>query len=137
MTRALPSPIIQSRRRRCAGCACEVDFSSPCARCPRGHWRPVFCDAPLPPSAGPGTELKRLLSRLGIQAAGNCQCNARAAEMDRRGPDWCEQNIEEVVAWLGEEAGARRLPFVAPAARFLIRRAIAQARRNAQPAQGR
>src|SRR5699024_4347952 len=49
---------------------------------------------------GPGTELKKLLSRIGIRALGNCQCNARAAEMDRGGADWCRENLETIVGWL-------------------------------------
>ena len=93
--------------------------------------------APRAPGDGPGARLKALLGRLGIRPASHCHCNARAMEMDRMGPDWCEQNIEEIVAWLREEATARRWPFPASAARLLVRLAIAQARRNAHPAQGR
>lgn len=136
MTRGLPEPIRQSRRRRCGECGCGVDVADPCARCPRGRWLPVFCAPPAAGGGGAGTELKGLLGRLGIEATGNCQCNVRAAEMDARGVEWCAENVEVITGWLREEAAARGWPFFAPGARVLVRRAIALARRRAQPAQG-
>jgi hypothetical protein len=41
------------------------------------------------------------------------------------------ERIEEVVAVMREEAAARGLPFLDVAGRMLVRRAIANARRNA------
>ena len=84
--------------------------------------------------SGPGTELKKLLARVGITASPDCSCNARAAEMDRREqetPGWCEANLDTIVGWLREQAEARGLPFLDIAGRMLVRRAIANARRNA------
>ena len=84
--------------------------------------------------AGPGTELKKLLARVGITAAPDCACNARAAEKDRRErdtPGWCEANIDTIVGWLREQAETRGLPFLDIAGRMLVRRAISNARRNA------
>ena len=80
---------------------------------------------------GPGTELKKLLSSVGITATPNCSCNARAADMDRNGVEWCESNIDTIVGWLREEAEKRGLPFVDLAGRLLVRRAIKNARRAA------
>ena len=80
--------------------------------------------SPPAPADGPGTELKKLLRRFGIEATPNCKCNARAAEMNRRGADWCRENIETIVGWLREEAHLRRLPFSETAARWMARRAI-------------
>jgi len=51
--------------------------------------------------------------------------------MDERGIEWCEQNIDEIVGWLREEAHKRGLPFVDMAGRMLVRRAIRNARRAA------
>jgi hypothetical protein len=82
-----------------------------------------------PVPRGPGTELKKLLASVGITAAPNCSCNARAAEMDRQGCDWCEANLDTIVGWLREEAGKRGLPFLDAAGRLLVRRAIRNARR--------
>jgi hypothetical protein len=84
-----------------------------------------------PPTHGPGTELKKLLARVGITATPDCACNARAAEMDRQGVEWCEANIDTIVGWLREQATARGLPFLDVAGRMLVRRAIQNARRNA------
>ena len=86
--------------------------------------------APVP-AHGPGTELKKLLARVGITATPDCSCNARAAEMDRQGVDWCEANLDTIVGLLREQAQARGLPFLDLAGRVLVRRAISNARRNA------
>lgn len=83
------------------------------------------------PQGGAGTELKKMLAAVGIESTPNCACNRRAAEMDARGPDWCEENIDTIVGWLREEATKRNLPFLDAAGRLLVRRAIANARRAA------
>jgi hypothetical protein len=90
---------------------------------------------PLPPipTRGPGTELKKLLATVGITATPDCSCNARARTMDERGCDWCQEHIDEIVGWLREEAGRRKLPFVDAAGRMLVRRAIRNALK-AEPA---
>jgi hypothetical protein len=80
---------------------------------------------------GPGTELKKLLATVGITATPNCSCNARAAEMDRQGSEWCESHLDTIVGWLREEAEKRGLPFLDVAGRLLVRRAIRNARRAA------
>jgi hypothetical protein len=84
-----------------------------------------------PPTSGPGTELKKLLAKVGIVATPDCSCNARAAEMDRQGVEWCEGNIDTIVGWLREQAQARGLPFLDLAGRMLVRRAIQNARKAA------
>ena len=83
------------------------------------------------PQVGPGTELKKLLATVGITATPNCSCNARAAEMDRQGSEWCESNLDTIVGWLREEAEKRGIPFLDVAGRLLVRRAIRNARRAA------
>ena len=88
-------------------------------------------DPPGPLHHGPGTELKKLLARVGITATPDCSCNARAAEMDRQGVEWCEANLDTIVGWLREQATARGLPFLDVAGRMLVRRAISNARRAA------
>jgi hypothetical protein len=80
---------------------------------------------------GPGTELKRLLAKIGIHAAGDCPCNRHAREMDFLGCDGCEARIEEIVGWLRDEAQRRGLPWIDAAGRLLVRRAISNARRAA------
>jgi len=82
---------------------------------------------------GPGTELSKLLKRIGIEPTPTCQCRAKAAQMDAWGPDECAkpERIEEVVAVMREEAKARGLPFLDAVGRLLVRRAIKNARRAA------
>ena len=77
-----------------------------------------------------GTELKKLLARLGIHPESGCPCEPRANEMNRRGCDWCEANVPTIVGWLREEAENRGLPFLDVAGTVLVRRAISNARRN-------
>jgi hypothetical protein len=81
---------------------------------------------------GAGARLKRLLSRFGIRAQPGCKCNKRAAEMDARGPDWCEENLVAIVGWLREEHARQKvmLPFSSIAAEALVRYAIRRARRR-------
>jgi hypothetical protein len=85
-----------------------------------------------PDRSGPGTELKKLLSKIGITATPNCSCNARAKIMDKNGSDWCENNIDTIVGWLKEEATKRNLPFINYAAKLLIKKAIKNARKNCE-----
>lgn len=82
--------------------------------------------APVP-ATGPGTELKKVLSKIGIKETPGCGCASRAREMDHRGVEWCQQNIDTIVGWLKEEAEKQGLPFVDFAARLLIKYAIRRA----------
>jgi hypothetical protein len=84
------------------------------------------------PTGGPGTELSKLLKRFGISPTPTCSCRAKAAEMDRWGCDEAAkpERIDEVVAVMRAEAAARGLPFLDVAGRVLVRRAIANARRE-------
>jgi hypothetical protein len=79
-----------------------------------------------------GSALKALLASIGITAEPGCSCQRHANEMDRRGCDWCEQNIDTIVGWLREEATKRGLPFIDAAGRLLVRRAISNARKQAK-----
>lgn len=82
---------------------------------------------------GPGTELTTLLSKWGIRERPDCPCKSHAAQMDRWGPDRCEERLETILSWLREEARRRRLPFSRLAAGALVRLAIRRARRRALP----
>lgn len=84
-----------------------------------------------PPSdgTGPGSQLKRYLSSIGIKASPNCSCNARAQYMDFMGTVWCENNIDTIVGWLKEEAEKRKLPFLDWPARKLVKKAIAASKK--------
>lgn len=78
---------------------------------------------------GPGTELKKLLSKLGLKPALNCQCAKRIREMNQRGCEWCSENIAIILEWLREEAKRAGLPFFEAGARIVVKRAIHNAKR--------
>lgn len=85
---------------------------------------------PRPRRGLPGTELKALLKTIGIVSSPTCSCNKRAAVMDAKGCDWCEENIDQIDAWLAEEAKKRKLPYLSVAGKALIRLAIRRARKK-------
>lgn len=74
-----------------------------------------------------GTELKKLLRRLGIKSNNKCHCDNHALEMNLRGPQWCKDNRGVIIGWMREEAMARKLPFSEVVANFLLERAIKSA----------
>ena len=85
---------------------------------------------------GPGTELKKLLSKMGIKTkdgSEGCKCSDRAKHMDymeQMEPGWCEKNIEEILGWLQEEAQKRKLPFIKTIARMIVKRAIKNSKQS-------
>lgn len=79
---------------------------------------------------GPGTELKKMLAKIGIEASPTCTCNAKAQIMNFHGPRWCRDNLDTVVGWLRDEAHKRGLPFMDAAGRILIKTAIRRAEKR-------
>jgi hypothetical protein len=106
----------------------KAKLPSPPPTLPQMAVSPFVPQPPALAGSGPGTELKKLLKRIGIISSPTCSCNRRAAEMDARGVEWCEQNIEVIVGWLREEAGKRGLPFVDMAGTALVKLAIRKAK---------
>lgn len=80
-----------------------------------------------PVGSGPGTELKKMLSKIGIKASPTCSCNKRAQVMDDNGIEWCKDNTTTIVGWLREEATKRGLPFIDLAGKIIVKRAISLA----------
>jgi hypothetical protein len=52
------------------------------------------------PAHGPGTELKAILSSLGINPSPSCDCNGKAAQMNVWGVDGCRQNRDTIIQWM-------------------------------------
>jgi hypothetical protein len=75
-----------------------------------------------------------LLKLLFVYSSQGCKCKTRAIYMNRMGNDWCEQNTETIVEWMKEEASNRGLPFLDAVGRMLVRRAIHNARKEAERA---
>ena len=82
------------------------------------------------PEKGVGTELKKLLSKIGIKASPTCSCNHKAKIMNMKGILWCESNIDTILSWLKEESIRRKLPFIEHVAKLIVKRAIANAKKN-------
>jgi hypothetical protein len=79
------------------------------------------------PENGPGTELKKLLEKMGIRYKPGCPCIDHAMRMNQRGIGWCHQNIPKISKWIETEARHRKLPFSSALVRWLILRAIRNA----------
>ena len=79
---------------------------------------------------GVGTELKGLLSMIGIKSSPTCSCNKRARSMNEHGIQWCKDNIPTIVGWLEEEAKKRKLPFLKFAATKIVKLAIYRAEKK-------
>lgn len=109
-----------------------IDILSPFY--PRLPREVVAADSPKSEERGPGTELKKLLAGwpFYVTASPDCSCNRVAREMDAWGPDECEkpERSDYIIAAMRENAAKRGLPFIEAAGRFLIRRAIANARKS-------
>lgn len=54
------------------------------------------------PQHGPGTELKKMLSKLGVNPSPTCDCNGKAAQMNIWGVKGCEEHFDEIVGWMRE-----------------------------------
>ena len=115
--------------KRCRVCGVDDPFCGSLRPCPAIATEEP--EAPAQPTAGPGTELKRILARVGIVATPDCSCNAYAVLMNANGCDWVEANLDTVVGWLREQATARGLPFMDMAGRALVRVAVRNSRRAA------
>lgn len=79
---------------------------------------------------GPGTELKRLLRRVGIHSTPQCLCDQRSIVMDEEGPEWCVDNISLICNWMQEECETRGIPFNQMIAKLFIMTAIRNAKKK-------
>jgi hypothetical protein len=78
---------------------------------------------------GPGSVLSGMLKTLGINPTPNCSCRQNAINMNIKGPDWCEQNMDTIIGWLKDESTKRNLPFIDMVARAMVKKAIKTSRR--------
>lgn len=77
----------------------------------------------------PGTVLSKMIKSVGIQMTDSCSCKRHALEMNEKGNDWCDQNIDTIVGWLRDEAKRRNLPFMDALGKLLVGRAIKKSRK--------
>lgn len=78
---------------------------------------------------GPGTQLSKMIKSLGFHMSDSCSCRRHAINMNEKGNDWCEQNIDTIVGWLDQEAKNRGLPFVKMVGKVMVNRAIKKSRK--------
>ena len=89
----------------------------------------TFLQKTFPPTLesdpyGPGSILASMFSALGIKSSPTCSCKKHALEMNIRGIEWCEDNIETICGWLKEESQKRGIPYVDSVAKMVVKRAI-------------
>jgi hypothetical protein len=77
----------------------------------------------------PGTILSKMIKNVGIKITDTCSCKKHALEMNDRGNDWCEENINTIVGWLKDEANRRNLPFMDSIGKLVVNRAIKKSRK--------
>lgn len=77
---------------------------------------------------GVGTQLKKLLAKIGIKPNSTCLCNEYAKIMDTNGILWCENNKDTILSWLEHEAKKRHIPFIKYIAELILQRAINNAK---------
>jgi hypothetical protein len=78
---------------------------------------------------GPGTILSQMIKSVGIVMTQGCSCKRHAIEMNEKGNDWCENNIDTIVGWLREEAKKRKLPFMDTLGKIIVNRAVKKSRK--------
>lgn len=59
-------------------------------------------ELPRTPQHGPGTELKKLLAELGITSFKGCDCESKAAQMNRWGVEGCRDRFNTIRGWIDE-----------------------------------
>lgn len=77
----------------------------------------------------PGTILSKMIKSIGFQMNDSCSCKRHALEMNEKGNDWCQSNIDTIVSWLREESKKRKLPFIDAIGKLLVSRAIKKSRK--------
>lgn len=94
----------------------------------------AFLQKTFPPTLeadpyGPGSILHGMFSMLGIQSSPTCSCKQHALEMNVKGIEWCEDNIDVICGWLREESEKRKIPYVETVAKMVVNRAINKAKK--------
>lgn len=96
---------------------------------PARHLRALFPKTLEEHPNGPGSLLSAMIKTLGIVMTSGCSCRQHAIEMNEKGNDWCEANIDTIVGWLRTEAKKRSLPFIDAIGKIMVNRAIKKSRR--------
>ena len=111
---------------------CKPDMQGFCIKCGKLAPFPGFATiCGRRKTHGIGSHIKVVLRRLGIYATLSCKCKDMAKKINAWTPDEAEARKAEILVVMREEAGRRGLPFSATLATLIVRRAIANARKEA------
>lgn len=77
----------------------------------------------------PGSILASMFGAIGIKSSPTCSCRRHALEMNERGIEWCEANIDTILGWLKEECEKRKIPWVETVARLVVNKAISKSKK--------
>ena len=77
---------------------------------------------------GVGTELKAMLSMVGIKQRKGCGCRTVQRYLDRKGISWCEEHIPKIVEMLECQAEKMKVRFSRFVASLAVRIAIKRAK---------
>lgn len=78
---------------------------------------------------GPGSILASMFSAIGIKSSPTCSCKRHALEMNRKGIEWCEDNMDTILGWLKDECEKRKIPWVQAVAKTVVNRAISKSKK--------
>jgi hypothetical protein len=123
-------PMMGQYIHKCSNCGRAIVNDNPSP--PEGQCKMPVTPQPEPP-AGVGSQIKKILSRVGVKATKSCGCNQKARDIDRMGKKWATNNKQKIVGMLKEEADKRHLPFSPTAANTLVNLAIWTAPRTGNP----
>lgn len=73
---------------------------------------------------GPGTALKSVLSRMGVEVTEDCECLDHAMRMDMWGRVRCLDRLDEITGWICQEAKRRGIPTIETVVKQFIKVAI-------------
>jgi len=129
----------EAKKDRCPDTNTTVENSRPQVEVAASTVRKAPVKAERPEvGEGVGTEISLMLSRpawsmMGIRVTESCKCKFRAAELNAKGIEWCEKNVDTIVQWLREEHRNQgiKVPFVDEVAYDLVNEAIRRAKRKA------
>jgi len=84
------------------------------------------------PQEGPGTELHKILERMGFEITDTCPCRKHIKQMNEWGPAGCREHLDEIIDWLKAEAERRNKEalFVRWGVRLVILLAIRRAEKR-------
>lgn len=102
----------------------EIKLKKILGESPEKYLRALFPRTMEEDPNGPGSVLSQMIKTLGIVMSQGCSCRRHAIEMNTRGNNWCENNIDTIIIWLKEEAKKRKLPFIDSVGKLMVNRAI-------------